>query len=518
MSDSGESVDVLVVGGGPAGSCAAGLLARSGISVALMEGKKFPREHIGESLLAMSMPYLRDLGVADIIEEDDFVRKPGAVFRWGGRKEEMRLSMPHPGYAFQVSRDKFDDLLLNQAEKAGVRVLRETWAKRLHLDANGRVDGVVTQEGKSVRHLAARYVIDASGLFQFVPKALGLPVADDGHTRAAVGAYFSGADRAAGPSRDDIITEAAENSWLWFIPLSDDLTSVGMVTDADLIEHRNPQASLDGAIGETDLVRRLLSDATVARRGRLLRYTNHVVDAPLWDRGYVLVGDSAMFVDPLFSTGVHGALMSASHAAGALVSVLAGEIADDVAARWYDDEMRRHYHRVDETVQVLYGVHPGRGEFWKRRDLTGVDRDEADAICRHLGAVGAKFFLNAQGNEELWLPQALADQMTDFRVDISVEQTPESAVPRLADEVTRRDSLVFRKGLVSPGLVLEHQRNRTVRPAYEHGSFMADLIRAVDGRATVGEIVEKLGSGSSDRALCASAIGTLHKAGLLTVA
>ncbi|MDN3354461.1 NAD(P)/FAD-dependent oxidoreductase [Actinomadura sp. DC4] len=515
MSESREDCDVLVVGGGPAGSCAAGLLASRGVSVTLIEGARFPRSHIGESLLAMSMPYLRSWGVGDIVDGAGFVLKSGAIFRWGGQKNEMRLGMPHPGYAYQVSRDEFDDLLLRRAEAAGVRVERETWARELSCDGAGDVDGVLTQEGTLKRRLRAKYVIDASGLFQFVPRSLGLPSADDGHQRVAVGAYYEGAGRTAGDRRNDIITEAADDSWLWFIPLSDEITSVGMVTDADLVEHRHPQKSIDQAIGETHLIRGLLETSRPARRGRLLRYTNHVVTAPMWDRGYVLVGDSAMFVDPLFSTGVHGALLSASHAAAALVSVLAGDVPDEQAAHWYDREMRRHYERVNETVRVLYGVHPGKGRFWARRDLTGLDDEGAEAICRRLGAVGAKFFLDAHRDEGLRMPETLTGRLSEFHVDIGIARCRESAVPSLADEVSRTGELAYKDGTVAPGVVLSHARNRTVRPAYQDGSLIAGVCRAVDGRTTVGQIARRLSTRPADHAVCASAIGTLQRAGLI---
>ena len=125
------SVDVLVVGGGPAGSCAAGALAKMGASVLLVEGMKFPREHIGESLLAMSMPYLRTLGVAQAVEAEDFVRKPGAVSAGGRRGSGCGWGCPHPGYAFQVPRARFDDLLLTHAQECGAQVSQEAWARSL---------------------------------------------------------------------------------------------------------------------------------------------------------------------------------------------------------------------------------------------------------------------------------------------------------------------------------------------------------------------------------------------------
>jgi flavin-dependent dehydrogenase len=516
--------DVVVVGGGPAGSSVAGVLAKRGFRVALVEGAKFPRRHVGESLLAVSMPYLKELGVADIIENGGFVKKYGAIFSWGDVRHDMRLAMPYPGYAFQVAREKFDDLLLQAAETAGVHTIREKWVREVSYDADNRINGVIIRDVHAEETLMAKYVVDASGLFQFLQKKLELPQETDGHQRAAIVSYFEGAlpldtvmqgDIVA--QEGDIITEAADNSWLWFIPLSERFTSVGMVTDADLVEDRNPQEALDKAIAESNIVKRLLQPAKLGQKARRLRYTNHVVKAPLWNNGYVLTGDSAMFVDPLFSTGVHGALLSASWAAAALERVITEEVSDAEAARWYDTAVRRHYNRVNELVRLLYGFHPGRGEFWTRRRLSDLGEDEAEASCRRLGAAGAEFFVKANRKNAIEMPLAFATRLTEFRVDMAAQPCNLEDTPTLAHEVELANGLVFGNGSLGYGVNLRHARNRTVDVGYKHGTLLAEALTRLDGKSTVADIARVLSLDTAKSKVLRLGLGALSGAGLVEV-
>jgi FAD-dependent halogenase len=524
MSAADADWDVVVVGGGPAGSSVAGVLANRGFRVALVEGAKFPRRHVGESLLAVSLPYLRELGVADIIENGGFVKKFGAIFSWGDVRHNMRLTMPYPGYAFQVSRDRFDELLLLAAENVGAHVIREKWVRDLSYDGNRRINGVIMRDGEGEETLRAQYVVDASGLFQFFQKKLDLPQETDGHQRAAIVSYYQGAmppdavsQGGIDAEQGDIVTEAADNSWLWFIPLGDELTSVGMVTDADLVEHRNPQEELEKSIAQTSLVNRLLQSAKLRKKARLLRYTNHIVKAPLWNNGHVLTGDSAMFVDPLFSTGVHGALLSASWAAAALEQVLKGDVSDAEAAQWFDGAVRRHYNRVNELVRLLYGFHPGQGEFWTRRKVSSIGEGEAEAICRRLGAAGAEFFVKAHRKNSITMPRAFTSRLMEFQVDMAAKPCNLEDTPVLGREVALLNGLVFGHGSLGYGVNLRHARSRTVDVGYKRGTLLAEALPRLDGRSTVGDIAKVLNLDRANIRVLRMGLGALGGAGLVQV-
>lgn len=508
-----DDVDVVVIGGGPAGSCAASSLASAGLRVKLLERVKFPRPHIGESLLAMSMPYLRVLGVADQVSAAGFVRKVGAVFIWGGTGRNLDLGMPHPGYAFQVARDRFDDLLLDAARRNGAEVLTESRVRAPVFDATGRVCGVDVVQGGRVQHVTARYVVDASGLFQFLPRLLGLPMSQEGRRRVALSGYFAGACRLPEPDGDDIITEATSNGWLWFIPLGDQITSVGLVTDEDCVI--SPERTFRDEMAASRLVRGLVQDATMTSGPRLLRYTNHLVDSPLWRDGYVLVGDAAMFVDPLFSTGVHGALLSASYAAAAMTAVLGGAVPDGEAAAWYDSRIRDHYHRVNETVKILYGVHPGPGKFWRCRDMSALSEAAAETTARRLGAVGARFFSFAQESGAITLPAPLHRRVAEFRTRPRVAALPAEEVPALADEIDRTHDWMWHRGSLTRAVTLAHRRRRTMTVQHPTTSVSGQVLAAVDGVRSAGSILAGLRLDAAQHRTATLLLGTLVEAGVL---
>jgi halogenation protein CepH len=474
----------------------------------------FPREHIGESLLGMSARLLHELGVWPALERAGFVTKPGAILLWGGSDRRMELDMPRP--AFQVLRSEFDSLLLEHARAQGVEVAMPHWVREPLFDATGRIEGVRIQGDDSHPYdVRARVVVDASGLTQFLARRLALKTTLVGPRRLGVGAYYAGASRVPAPLDGDIVSEASSDGWLWFIPLSEGLTSVGFVGDAADFDG-DVAGTLDRQIASTSYVRELLRGSARTRPPRVLRYTNHLVDAPLWDRGYVLVGDAAAFVDPLFSTGVHGGLYAAALVGAALSSVLAGEVDEGIAAGWYDRRLRDHYYRIQDTVALLYGIHPGARPFWRRRDLSQMSDDLAELYARRLGALGMAFFVNFSRSGDLRLPTALQDRAHEFVIRPRVRPLPCTARVQIAPEIRATTDWMVHDGRLTPAVRLQHERNRTVSAEYPAASFRGHLIRAVDGNATVSELAGQLTADPRRRAEAPLLLGTLASAGLLT--
>jgi FAD-dependent halogenase len=521
MNIQNHAYDVIVIGGGPAGACTAGHLSRKGWRVLVVEGKKFPRHHIGESLLAMSIPLLRDLGVESKLHQAGFLRKTGAIFIWGSSEQPITLDMPPPGYAFQVSRAQFDQLLLDHAQEQGTEVYYDHWIRQLIQGPDGRVAGVVveTPDRQEIR-LSCRYLVDASGLAQFLPRRLNLPITVDGPRRIAISGYFTNAERPEAPRTNDIISEACRDGWLWFIPLSDKLTSVGFVGD-EMPLARRPQELLAEQLATSKLVRSMLSTATPAQEAAVLRYTNHLVDAPLWGPGYVLVGDTAMFVDPLFSTGVHGALYSASLVAACLCSVLKGTAPEFVAATWYDQRVKHHYHRVNEMIKLLYGLHEGNSMFWRSRHITDLSEEAAEQLAQTLNAIGMAFFAGTAQEGMLTLPTALSRRLPEFVAQIGrPAAVPLNTIVERVPEVTLEEGWMRSQGELVAALSLTHARGRTLRIEHPANSAWGQILRATDGQRSIAEITQSIAQVQPNLQLptptrIALFIGTLLQAGLL---
>ena len=506
--------DVVVIGAGPAGSTLAFRLARCGFNVLLLEGKRFPRPHIGESLLAMSMPFFDDLKVADAIHQAGFIRKTGSIFVWG--EMERHLPMGAPGYAFQVPRDQLDELLLHHAASHGVTVWQECWARDVVLDEEGRVLGVTTG-GARVQQVNARFVADASGLCRFLARRFKLPVASEGPPRAAIVMYAQGASRYDEPFQGDIVTEAAANGWMWFIPLSSEITSVGWVGDyADM--SGSPAAILSREIESTRVIRRLLSTAKASNRPQQLRYSNQIVAAPLLRNCYALLGDAAMFVDPLFSTGVHAALYSAACAAACIATMLRASLDEQSASAFYEQRMRAHYRRVAATVRTLYGANRGPQPFWERRDLGTVTYQEAEQMSRDLGAAGMRFFQGAVNSADLPIPQFLAERADEFITEPRPQPISEHVVLQLGKDVHLSDNWTVEKDYLVPAVHAAHAANRTVAVEYGRGSSEGRMLRAIEKDALCfPAICERARIERSEWARARWFAGTMVASGILRI-
>src|SRR5262245_32002891 len=244
MQQAQENVDVVVIGGGPAGSSAAALIAMQGHKVLLLEKEHFPRYHIGESLLPATVHGICTmLGVNEEVKNAGFVKKLGGVLRWGKRPEpwafwfeEAKMFAANPdaasqtAYAYQVVRSKFDHILLKNAKAKGVDV-REGHSVKEVIFENGRAVGVHFQDEAQAEFTArSRYVVDATGQSGLLGNKIGQRVYDKFFKNLALFGYFRGGKRYEDERRrGNIITAAFGEGWLWYIPLADDLTSVNAV-------------------------------------------------------------------------------------------------------------------------------------------------------------------------------------------------------------------------------------------------------------------------------------------------
>ncbi|MFS8197577.1 tryptophan 7-halogenase [Streptomyces sp. CWNU-52B] len=400
-SESAKSFDVIVVGGGPAGSSVATFVAMQGHRVLLLEKEEFPRHQIGESLLPSTVHGICGLlGVTEELESAGFMKKRGGTFRWGSNSKpwsfDFALSEKFAGptsYAYQVERMKFDKLLLDNARRKGVEV-RERCAVRDVLEDDGRVCGVRYEDEAGVEHeTRARFVVDASGNQSRLQGRIG------GQRRyseffqnIALYGYFEGGKRLPAPSSGNITCVAFDAGWFWYIPLTDTLTSVGAVVRkecADRVRGDRVEA-LASMIADCDVVSDYLSEARRVTSGpygevRVRKDYSYLHDN-FWRPGMTLVGDSVGFIDPLFSSGVHMATFSSLLAARSLNTALRGDLEERECFAEYEARYRKEYQTFHDFLVTFYDVNRDEQEYFN--EARRVTRDTAPGAAAFVGLVG----------------------------------------------------------------------------------------------------------------------------------
>lgn len=356
--------DAAVIGGGPAGSTVATELARAGRSVILFEKEKFPRFHVGESLLPYNLPLFERIGVGEKIRGAGFQQKYGAFF-WneatGGTRPvlfEKARDDRHP-MSYQVKRAEFDQLLLDHSASCGATI-REATAVSDVLFEEGRAVGVAVRHGagtKEDQEVRAKVVVDASGQTALLSRKLGTRKFDSRLKRAAVFAHYEGVARPAGKQAGDILLPIDDDVWYWIIPFSDGTASVGAVFDPAVI--RGPEGETLEARFERLIARSNRMPALLAG-GRRTSKVHGISDysaasARLAGDGYVLVGDAATFLDPVFSTGVFLGMATGERAAHAIDRALSRHDRVDAAdLKAYEREANRLFKRFRRFVYAFY--------------------------------------------------------------------------------------------------------------------------------------------------------------------
>lgn len=318
-----DTFDVVVVGGGPGGSTTASFLADGGLRVALFEREVFPRFHVGESLMPAVMWVLDRMGARRAVESAGFQVKYGASFV--DTEEEREASFfflagqPWPSYTYQVPRAEFDTLLLDHARSRGVTVFQPATVETATFDGDGVT--VTATAGRRPLRVRGRMLVDASGRDGFLAARLGRRQRIPNLGKVALFAHFRGAERLSGKQEGNIRVYVFPEGWFWWIPLANDLTSVGVVMHARTV--RDWTGSHDGLFAK--MIGRCPGVAAGLTRAERVTAVHPIanfsyLNSPVVGDRYLAVGDAVMFVDPIFSGGVYIAMRSGQLAAEAILA------------------------------------------------------------------------------------------------------------------------------------------------------------------------------------------------------
>ncbi|MFE1880592.1 NAD(P)/FAD-dependent oxidoreductase [Streptomyces diastatochromogenes] len=462
--------NVLVVGGGPAGSVTATLLAQEGFDVRLVESRQFPRYHIGESLTPSTRHVLQLIGVADKLDAGGFQVKRGGAFRWGDDSWVIDWSKQFGDHVstWQVDRAAFDALLLDNAREKGVRVEHGIAAKSVDFDEDGRPRAVhCVREGEGPVTLDGfDFLIDASG-------RAGLLSAQHFRNRqqhrffrnVALWSYWENARLLPDSPEGGVNVISSPKGWYWVIPLHGGRTSIGLVTHKDVFARdRRAHGSLDdlyrSVIAESDIVSDLVADATCVAEARAETDYSYVADR-FAGPGYMLIGDAACFLDPLLSTGVHLALYGGLVGAAALASVRRGELPEAEGLTFFEAAYRRAYTRALALVSSMYETYQGKDDFfWTAdrlvREDAGAERGARDSVSFGEIIAGMSDIREATDARTRVLTDRLADEALRVQKEAPAgdPDVGEPSFDVLRTEPHRDDSLLGLRVVTEPRLGL----------------------------------------------------------------
>jgi flavin-dependent dehydrogenase len=361
-----EAYEVAIVGGGPAGAALGALLAQAGRRVVVIERDTFPRFHIGESLLPMSVEVFDKLGLTPRFDER-FIRKYGATFvdsptgrtstYWFRDAFDKRFA-----FAYQVPRDEFDTMLLERTRELGAEVLQPCKVSGVLFETSGdgheRAVGVKLGDGRELR---ASVVVDATGRGSMLATRNRTKGRFAGLNTSSVFAHYRNVERQQGEAEGHIRIVIFEEGWIWMIPFRGDVSSVGAVVSTDFFKARNKEEDLSAFLERTlagvpDCVR-CLEHAERINEARAAADFSYSVSSLVGD-GWLCVGDAGGFIDPLFSSGVHIAFKSAELAAEAIEHALDSGDTSREAFGAYEGHVRAASDLFLGAVQAFYA-----GEF-----------------------------------------------------------------------------------------------------------------------------------------------------------
>ena len=364
MIQSVEKPDVIVIGGGPSGCATATILAQRGYRVSVYEREHFPRFHVGESLIPFCHGTIRRIGMLEKMKASHFTKKYGVQFinEHGKLSEPFRFEEydPHErSQTWQVLRSEFDHMLMQNAREHGVEVIEG--ARVLDIERQGdRVVGVKVKCGDGPAQVVhSQVVVDASGQSSMLIDRMNMREWDADLKKAAVWSYFKGAKREPGLDSGGtiVIQTQGKKGWFWYIPLHDDVVSVGVVADFDYLfknrETKDPEKIFHEEVARCAGIQPRIAGAECVGEYRIMKEYSYKASQAAGD-GWVLVGDAFGFLDPLYSSGILLALVSAQMAGDAIADALDVNDPSEARLRAWEPEYRKAMDRMRNLVRAFY--------------------------------------------------------------------------------------------------------------------------------------------------------------------
>ncbi len=379
-----EKVDVLVIGAGPSGTVAASIINKAGFKVKIIEREKFPRFSIGESLLPKCMEPLEEAGFLDALKAQGYQQKFGAKFTTGtnGIMDFNFSDQFTKGWSWtwQVPRAHFDNVLATEVQKMGVEVSFETTVTDIKFEGTNSTTTVINKDG-SQSLIEARFIVDGSGYGRVIPRLFKLDKPSNLPPRKTIFTHIRDTRRDEYTESNRIlIVDHKPGVWAWCIPFSNGITSCGFVSEPDFFESfkGTPEEQLRSIIASDWSIADRFKDCEFLFEPRQLQAWSVSTDK-FWGDGFVLTGNVTEFLDPVFSSGVTLATVSAQLAARQVVRQLNGEQVDwqkeytevmmqgvntfrSYVMAWYDGSLQKIFFaevRNEEVIRQICSVLAG---------------------------------------------------------------------------------------------------------------------------------------------------------------
>jgi 1H-pyrrole-2-carbonyl-[peptidyl-carrier protein] chlorinase len=361
--------DVIIIGGGPAGSTLASYLSKAGIKATIFEAANHPRDHVGESMVMSSVRVFEEIGFLPTMEEEGFIRKYGASWHpimtngeaaiWFNEFPQEKITQE---YTYHVDRSKLDLLMLKHAESLGAKVYQGVSVTKVLFDENDYACGVRIRVADQEMNVPARMVVDASGRHTLLGRQLKVKKNDPIFDQFAVHAWFENVAKGKSSDTADFIHIyflPVQRGWAWQIPITEEITSMGIVAERDVFR----QAKLEPGeyfykfVNSNPDLAEAMKDAKLVNEFKLEGDYSYKMDT-FAGNGFVMIGDAARFVDPIFSSGVSVALYSAKYSFERIK--LAFETGDfsEAALKPYEHKLRAGTEIWYEFIRLYYKLLP----------------------------------------------------------------------------------------------------------------------------------------------------------------